>query len=293
MDKLHRATHTGKLHILGIDSDIECYVLDDGTRVLAGRWMIAALGMKRGGTDSHGERLQVFLEQERFKPFVNKDLLIASNAFKFRTTRGKIADGYKAEILVDICEAILDARKAGVLMKRQQHIADHCEILMRGFARVGIAALVDEATGYQEIRDKKALQKILDKYLLKEYASWAKRFPDEFYKEIFRLRNWVWNGVSVKRPGIIGRYTNDIVYERLAPGVLDELRQRNPVREDGTRAQRHHQWLTPGTGHPALDRHLFSVIALMRASANWGQFDRLLERSFPKLGHTLPLLFEE
>jgi len=49
---------------------------------------------------------------------------------------------------------------------------------VRGFARVGIIALVDEATGYQEVRNKLALQAILDAFLRKELAAWAKRFPD-------------------------------------------------------------------------------------------------------------------
>ena len=74
-----------------------------------------------------------------------------------------------------------------------------CEILAPALARVGIIALIDEATGYQEIRDRQALQQILDKYLLKEYAAWAKRFPDEFYKQIFKLRGWEWRGKLEKR----------------------------------------------------------------------------------------------
>ena len=94
---------------------------------------------------------------------------------------------------------------------------------MRGLAMVGIVALVDEATSYQKIRDRKALNRILDKYLLAEHAKWAKRFPDEFYMEIFRLRRWQWQGMKVNRPSVVGKYTNDFVWDRLAPGVREEL----------------------------------------------------------------------
>ncbi len=66
-----------------------------------------------------------------------------------------------------------------------ERIAKAASLLIRGLAYVGIVALVDEATGYQEVRDKRALQSILDKYLRKELAAWAKRFPDEFCKEMF------------------------------------------------------------------------------------------------------------
>ena len=77
-------------------------------------------------------------------------------------------------------------------------------MLTRGLAHIGIIALVDEATGYQEVRDKLALQAILDAYLRKELAAWAKRFPDEFYREMFRLKGWQWQGMSVNRPQIVG-----------------------------------------------------------------------------------------
>src|SRR5262245_17296535 len=124
--------------------------------------------------------------------------------------------------------------------------------------RVGIIALVDEVTGYQEVRDREALQAILDRYLRKAFAAWAKRFPDEFYKEIFRLRGWKWRGMEVNRPQCVANYTKDLVYKRLAPGILEELEARNPKNEWGHREARHHQWLTEDVGHPALAQHLYA-----------------------------------
>jgi len=94
----------------------------------------------------------------------------------------------------------MDANRANVLGRRQKLIAERAEILLRGLAHVGIIALIDEATGYQTIRDREALQAILDAYLRKELAAWAKRFPDEFYEQMFRLRGWRWKGMKVNRP---------------------------------------------------------------------------------------------
>ena len=51
---------------------------------------------------------------------------------------------------------------------------------MRGFAQVGIAALVDEATGYQEVRDRKALQAILDAFLVKNLRHGPSDSPTNF-----------------------------------------------------------------------------------------------------------------
>lgn len=162
-------------------------------------------------------------------------------------------------------------------------------MLVRGFARVGIVALVDEVTGYQEIRDRQALQAILDKYLRESFAAWAKRFPDEFYREMFRLKGWQWRGMKVNRPSVVGHYTRDLVYERLAPGLIQELEVRNPKDEKGNRKVKHHQFLTDEIGHPALAQHLYAVIGFMRASSNWDQFYRLMQRAYPKRDTTMLL----
>ena len=180
-----------------------------------------------------------------------------------------------------------------MLRKNQEKFALACEMLVRGLAHIGIIALVDEATGYQEIRDRLALQKILEAYISKELLKWAKRFPDEFYREMFRLKNWQWQGMKINRPSVVGHYTNDVVYDRLAPGVLDELRKLNPPDEAGHRRHKHHQWLTQDVGHPKLRDHLSGVIALMRVASNWDQFRRMLDKAFPKLNTTLALPFPE
>jgi hypothetical protein len=156
-------------------------------------------------------------------------------------------------------------------------------------AIVGITALVDEATGYQEVRDRRALEAILDKFLRKELAAWAKRFPDEFYQQIFRLKKWEWKGMSVNRPGVVGKYTNDLVYERIAPGILDELKRLNPKDERGRRKSAHHQWLTEDIGHPALAQHVYALIGFMRVSEEWDVFYRMVQRAFPKKNTTLLL----
>lgn len=285
---LPRATHEGMLRIGGIE--IPCSVLEDGTRVLSRLEFIRAIG-RRGGAKG-GSRydvdfgMPVFLTAANLKPFLTKELSDNSTAVPFRTVGGKRAIGYRAELLPLVCNAFLDARDDNVLLPNQLHIAHQCKILSRGFAVVGVAALIDEATGYQEVRDRLALQSILDAYLSRELAAWAKRFPNEFYQEIFRLRGWTWDELKKRSgkgqgPRVVGKYTNDFVYARLAPGVLDELQERNPV-ERGKRRAKHHQWLTGDVGHPALAQHLHAVIGLMRASDTWDHFMGMINRAFPR-----------
>jgi len=158
-----------------------------------------------------------------------------------------------------------------------------------GLAHVGIIALVDEATGYQEVRDRLALQKILERYISKELLPWTKRFPDEFYEQLFKLRSWQYSGMSIKRPSYVGKLTNDLIYQRLAPGVLEVLRKVTPRDYKGRTKHRFHQHLTADVGNPELDKHLHAVIALMKATTTWKVFYRLIQRAFPKVSATLIL----
>ena len=272
------------------DIEIPCYVLEDETRVLTQSGMFTGLGLARRGlvpTDS-GAPLPRFAASKAISPFISSDLL--SGLTKPILFRSGSADayGFPATILADICEAVLAARDAGSLDRQQYALAMRCEILMRGFARVGIEALVDEATGYQRIREQRALATILEAFIAKELQPWTKTFPYEFYQELYRLRGWPGPDGNKRTPQV-GKDTNDIVYERLAPGVLDELRRRTPRTPAGNRSHRFFQWFTPDHGHPKLKEHLAAVMALMRAAPNWTVFRRLLNRSFPKQNETIPL----
>lgn len=278
------------------DIEIPAYVLEDGTRVLTRIGVIQAIGRTgkaKGGRKYDKEfRIPVFLTAQNLKPFINKDLLKNSTPIKFSSGSGGLSIGYSADLLPYICNVFLDAKEAGVLTKNQLPIAERCKILSRGFAIVGINALIDEVTGYQEIRERRALAQILEKYIAKELQAWTKTFPDEFYREMFRLKSWSFDPNTIKRPSVIGKYTNDIVYERLAPGVLNELQRINPTIKRGQRARKHHQWLTGDIGHPKLKAHISGILALMRASATWRKFYNLVQRSYPKLNEQIPLALD-
>ena len=171
--------------------------------------------------------------------------------------------------------------QAGKLQKQQEAIAQRAEILMRGLARVGIVALVDEATGYQEIRDRQALRRVLEAYISKEWLPWTERFPLEFYQELYRLHGWRLDPAGRSKPGYVGKLTNALVYDRLPRGVVDELRSHNPVDPITKRRRfKHHQFLTEDIGNPHLEKHVSKVVGLMQASENWGEFKRMFRRVF-------------
>jgi hypothetical protein len=280
------ATHFGKISIGG--TDIPCAVLDDGRRVVWQREVVGMLtGNKKGG-------LSRYLSPANLQPYAPekfKNTNFDDSAIAFELD-GKKAHGFEASDIVEICKMYLSARKANALLFNQIHLAAQAETIVLSLATVGITALIDEATGYQEVRDRKALQAILDAYLRKEYAAWAKRFPDAFYREIFRLKGWNYPTVSNTKPSIIGKYTIDIVYERLEVGLVKELETLNPKTEKGYRKTKHHQWMTDDVGIPALSSHIQSVMGLMRAVDSWEQFILFLDRSFPKKGTQMQLFYE-
>lgn len=267
------------------DIKISCYVLEDESRVITRRGLFAGIGAdNRGGGETPD-----FFAQRWLKPFISNDLtMVVKSPILFHLPQGgAVAYGYPATVLADVCNAVIEADRKGATTKRQKGIVDRAILLLQGFAHIGVVALVDEATGYQRIREENALAKIFEDYITEELQPWALTFPIKFYEEICRLRGWD-NILSVRRPSLVGRITNDAVYERLAPGVLDELREKNPVLPAGYRAQKHHQWLTPDLGHPKLREHLSGVMALMRASSSWHVFERNLEKAYPKPGELPP-----
>ena len=284
--EIPKAEFGGMLELANLK--IGCAVLPDETRVLSRIDFLRAIGRRgkaKGGRKYDAEfRIPVFLTAKNLKPFISNDLIENLSPIHFFTPKGGKSIGYKAELLPAVCNLFIDAQEAGVLQLNQEHIAEQCKILIRGLAVVGINGLIDEATGYQDIRAKNELAKILNQYIAKEkYRAWTKTFPDEFYKRMFELKNWpINNPRTLKRPSVVGKYTNDIVYERLAPGVLEELKRVNPIDEKGRRKQKHHQWLTGDVGHPKLREHLIGIIALMNAAPTWDSFNRLLQRAYPK-----------
>lgn len=286
------ATHGSDDRPLRIGSiEIPCYVLEDGLRVISQRGMKSSLGMNATGG---ARRMVGFIQTLGVN--ASKEHSLTSRMIepiKFRMPSGVIAHGHEATLLADICDAVLEARREGRLHRSQQHIAEHCEILVRGFARVGIIALVDEATGYQADRARDALSKILEAFIAKELQPYVRTFPTEFYEEMFRLRGLDIRTDTVHRPQYFGLLTNDIVYSRLAPGVLDELKKINTRTKGGNLKNKHFQHLTSNLGYPRLREYLSSVITIMKLSRKWDDFQSKLNRIHPRYGSTMQLPFND
>ena len=273
--------------------DVECYVLEDGTRLITYTSFLKAIGRTKGGkVAADGETLPLFLRPQGIRPFVTEEIAEAAKPVPFTRPKGGRSLGYRAELLPVVCDLYLKAREEGTLSFNQQNMARQAEILVRGLAKVGIIALVDECTGYQEVRTRDALAKILEAFVDKELRAWVQTFPDDYYREMFRLRGLSYSSESVKRPQYFGNLTNDVVYKRLAPGVLEELKRVQRRGSTGKPKDRLFQRLTANAGYPKLREHLGSVVTLMKISPDWPAFKAHLDRIHPRFNETIPLDFE-
>ena len=270
--------------------EIPCYVLNNGQRVFSGRGIQRAIGYE----SKSGQWMNTFLRTNGLSFYFNAgensvvQQLQRPIPFKRGNAGGSQSTtyGHEVTLLIDICSAIIDANRAGVYSNTE--IVSKADIIIRAVAKTGIIALVDEATGYNKAkeRSKTELQDWLAKYINSEADKWIKMFPDQFFEDINKMRGWSWDC----KPRYMGKIINDVVYERIAPFILEELRKKNPRLESGNRKYKYHQFLTSEEGKPLLRQHLAILHSFALASDyNWGRFMTLLDKAHPKQYQELAL----
>lgn len=228
---MKKATHYGELTLEG--ASIPCAVLEDGTRVLAQRTIAKALGVKGGGQywekkrkDQNGALLPEFVSAKYLQDFIRPDIYIKlCNLEEYKTKKGAILVGIDATLLPEICNIWIKADQNGALSDKQFKVAVNARILLKSFANIGIIALIDEATGYQEVRKKDALRVLVEQYIIEEARIWTKEFYDEFFIELDRIYGNQ-PTVSRNRPRYYGKFINKYIYKSIESGiVLPELKK--------------------------------------------------------------------
>lgn len=277
---------------------IPCYVLNNGMRVLSGRGLQKAIG---ADSKSSGTWLSKFVNSNAITWNMNPGILDKFNSpveFNRKNAGGSqsITYGYEATLLIDLCSAIIEAFESRKFQMSEIYYRS-AKTIIKAVAKTGIIALVDEATGYdkEKGRARDELQRYLSSFINQEASTWVKTFPDEFFEDIYKMRNWTW-AKTTARPSFVGKIINDTVYERIAPLIYDELRKLNPKMDSGNRKYKFHQFLTSDVGKPKLQTHLAILHSLAMASDyNWGRFMLLLDRACPKKYQQLTLFddFEE
>lgn len=297
-NSLNKVIYKGELNIGNMS--MPCYILDDGRRIISEH----GIQNNFGTTGGKGRRIRselekntgvpvpLFLASKALEPFIQEvfeDGYLETIQYVVNDT---VNTGFDATILPKVCEVWLKAKDAGALQASQLARAKKAEILMRGLAHIGIVALVDEATGYQDAREKNALAKIFEEFVAKELQPWIKTFPDEYYKQLFRLYGYDYPNPKQKnfRPQFFGKVTNKVVYKKLAPEILPELKKQ--ANKTGKKSTKLHQTLTSDVGHPKLREHLASIVTLMKLSEDKDSFFEKVDLIHPDFNENYAIDFD-
>lgn len=284
---LPKVDYPGVLEIGG--ASIPCAVLSDGRRVLSESGITYAILGERSGASKRlkrasqeaGALIPLFIAPSQLKPFIDSALLEGPlQPIQYQEGRRTVV-GYDPRVLRAVCEIWLRAREAKALQKQQLDKAQRAESLMRALADIGLIALVDEATGYQQFRARDELQKILAAYISPELMPYTSRFPQNFYAELHRVRGWKYAPGSNRRNHYIGKLTNELIYKQMPDGVLENLRNKNPILPDKKRrANLHYRYLTDDVGDPHLQKQIDAVTTLLSVADDWTEFSRLFSKKF-------------
>jgi hypothetical protein len=184
----------GALNIVGIN--VPCYVLDNGQKIIGRTSATEVLtGIKGGGS------LEKYIAAKSLEPFINKHLILERLVpFRLLEVEGleKAVKGLPHDLMIELCQGFVAALQSSLnpnsqlppLTDRQQQMAMQASIFLSACAKVGLEALIDEATGYQYERAEDALQVKLRAFIADELRAWEKTFPDELWTEFGRLTGW-------------------------------------------------------------------------------------------------------
>jgi hypothetical protein len=281
-----RATHWGEL-LIG-DKALPCHVLETGDRVFSLKGAVVGL------IETEGGQLAEYIKVNALKPFLPEDLTPTETGqipalIKFDTGGEgftKFAWGLPVEKFMDICAAYSLAADKGKLTERQKQIADNANKFLRACYKVGIIALVDEATGYQYDRPLDALQFKLKLYLEEEMRKWERTFPDQLWIEFGRLTNW--KGPVSQRPKYWGKLVMELIYGYLDKDVAAWLKKSAPKPIHG---QNYHQWLSSQYGLKRLVEHIWMTIGIATSCSTMEELRRKMAEKFGRVPVQMTLYF--
>jgi len=267
------------------DLQMDSYVLKDRRRVIHKRGLAKALGMKSEG----GNVFLRTLSRKGLGSVITQKLREKIDSpIIFKTLNGDPAHGYEGSVLIDICDAIWQANKDGRLHSSQAFLATQAEIILRSSAKIGIIALIDEATGYIHDKRKEEYRELYKEFIRIECREWEKEFPDKFFDMIYRLYKLRKNPSARNHPQFFGKFIRKYIYTPLINSngaILEMLDEKNPVvRTGGGRKYKMFQFLSDQVGLSAFRSHLWQIYGIGSASTSKEAFDRGFNRAFSKSG---------
>jgi hypothetical protein len=263
---------------------LDCYVLKDGRRVIHKRGMARALGLKSDGGNAFMKTMgrkslgSVIIPEMREK---------IDNPIIFKPLSGDPAHGYDAPFFIDVCDTIWEANRQGKLKPSQYFLAVQAEIIVRSSAKIGIIALIDEATGYIRDKHKEEYRLLFQEFIREEFRGWEKEFPNQFFDMMYRLYDLRRNEKN-RHPQFFGKFIRRYVYAPLANSngaILSILDEKNPVvYGNGGRKHKMFQFLSDEIGLPALRAHIWQLVGIGNSTKTKEGFQRGFKTAFPQAG---------
>jgi hypothetical protein len=227
------------------------------------------------------------MSRKGIRQFLTNELIYKiENPIPFKLLKGGLGDGYEAEFLIEICDALIQARNEKKLAPSQSFLAVQAEFIIRAAAKTGIIALVDEATGYRD-KLKDEYRKLFDQFIRDELRQWEKEFPTKFFDMIYRLYGLKKQTPDTTRhPQFFGHFIRKYIYYPLANShgaILERLEAKNPVvYVGGGRRHKLFQFLNDEIGMSSFRQHMWQVVGIGEAASDRTQFERGFYRAFPE-----------
>lgn len=257
------------------DNELPCYVLNDGRRVISRTGATSSLTGRKGRSGD----LESYIGVGALQGYLPSEFADHMIEFTLQGVKHKTVRGVTAESFCDLCTAYVRALEDGALQSdRQREIAAHAGMFLAASAKVGLLALIDEATGYQFDRAEDALRLKLKMFLEDEMRKWEKTFPDQLWAEFGRLTNWE-GATNSQRPKYWGKLVMELVYGYLDPDVAQWLKENAPKPRSG---QNYHQWLSSQYGLKRLTEHLWMLIGMAAACQTMPELRQRMAERFGK-----------
>ena len=271
-----KATHKGNFDAhFGIDA--ECYVLNDEakTAVMTQRGIAAAIGLSKPG----GKDFERLVETKGISKHLGGEVLAKVHQpieFKWIYPGAKQTalsiKGYSADLLIDVCKAILAASAAGDLRKNQENLAKQAAIVIGASAKAGIQGLVYALAGYD--RTKEEVIAAYKMYVMEEAREYEREFSPELYEQWYRLYGLA---KPVRgRPWEFRYLTIDHIYKPLAKsnGKVFAL-AKSSKQANGEKSDKIHQFLTE-IGVKALRTQVGKITGIATVSDSREEYEKYI-----------------
>lgn len=268
---------------------------EERTHIFSERSLANVFGFKGGGaywkrkkTDS--AVLPEYLSSPLLKDFISSDLKEKlDSAVSYIATNGKYSQGIEATVLPLICDVYY---KASIKHKDNEGLKKAGETaykIILAFSQYGVLKYVEQITGYRYTDEDIIIAKQLKEWgVSPTIVDWGKEFQTEFYRHIYRLKGWDFNPKTVKKPQVIGTYTNKYIYSYLPADVFSWIKENTPKSKAGNKTARYFQSLDDKKGKEIFRNQLVSVTTLLKISKSWADFENKMMELFGQTAIDFP-----